>query len=185
VWHRRYPLLLQGSAFQLWLQLDDESKKELDKVKVALRSAYSLDSFDAFEALRRRHLREDETVDAYLADIRKLGILAGTNDETTIKMFFLTGLPKNTSQLLRTSMKDAALPELVSASRVIIARNNKAHEEYAVDLCHASRALGPPSRLRRGKRNDRCFNCGESGHFARDCQLKENGRTCAPADSHQ
>lgn len=54
--------------------MDDKGKPDVESVKKALFTTFATDSFRAYEQFVAQRLRSDETVDVYLAELRKLGV---------------------------------------------------------------------------------------------------------------
>ena len=76
------PLRLRGGASAVYGQLTSDDRKDLDKVKGALKRAFAANKFAAFEAFIERRLREGESVDVFLAHLQQLSSLfGGLSDE--------------------------------------------------------------------------------------------------------
>uniref|UniRef100_A0A5S6QZ90 Integrase catalytic domain-containing protein n=1 Tax=Trichuris muris TaxID=70415 RepID=A0A5S6QZ90_TRIMR len=71
------PLRLSGGAFAVYLHLPDEDKKSAAKVKAALLAAFAKDPFAAYDEFSCRKLRNGESPDVFLADLRRLASLFG------------------------------------------------------------------------------------------------------------
>ena len=65
----RLPLLLDGAAYTIVDQLPDADKKDPDKVKTALETAFSPSSAEAYHLFVGRRLLLDEPVDSYVSQI--------------------------------------------------------------------------------------------------------------------
>ena len=66
-----------GEAFGVYKELPNSVKAEYEKVKAALLAAFGPGRFQAYGSLQSRVLREEETVEAYLSDIKRLILLTG------------------------------------------------------------------------------------------------------------
>ena len=64
------PLRLTGGAFAVYQQLTEEDKRDSGKIKLALRTAFAVDSFTAYELFVSQRLQPGETVDVLLAELR-------------------------------------------------------------------------------------------------------------------
>ena len=71
------PLRLTGGAFAVYQQLSQSDKRDFSKLKEALLLAFDADSFAAYEQFSTRRLRPGETVDVFIAGLRKLALLFG------------------------------------------------------------------------------------------------------------
>ena len=105
------PLRLTGGAFAVYQQLTAEDKDDSGKIKFALKTAFAVDAFTAYELFVARRLQPGETVDVYLAELRRLAVPFGGLPEKALVSAFVAGLPDGAKQLLR-----AGLLHLVIAS---------------------------------------------------------------------
>ena len=103
------PLRLTGGAFSVYQQLADDCKKDAKKIKEALLTAFAVDKFTAYEQLVTRRLRPNESVDVYLADLRRLSRLAGAMNETVLACAFVAGLPEEMRLTLRSGSRMESL----------------------------------------------------------------------------
>lgn len=164
------PLRLTGGAFAVYQQLDDSEKKDIEKVKSALYSAFAVDRFVAYELFMARRLKSDEVVDVYLADLRRLSSLFGGVSDTALSCAFVAGLPDTVRQLLRagTRLEAMKLEQVLERARVLL------REETSTAAAARSRwgatcgRVSPPTR----KQDFTCYNCGMPNHLARDCLMQ-------------
>ena len=80
-------------------------------------------SYDAYEQLRKRSLKEGKTVNVYLADLRCLTALIGQNDaDPIIKCAFMAGMPSDISTQLKSiaAVGDLSLSELVGIAQMML-----------------------------------------------------------------
>ena len=68
------PLRLTGGAFTVYQQMTEDDKRDSSKIKLALRTAFAVDSFTAYELFVSRRLHPGETVDVFLAELRRLAV---------------------------------------------------------------------------------------------------------------
>ena len=101
------PLFLDGPAFAVYDQLKEEEKRDADKIELALRTAFACDKFLAYNEFRNRQWKNGESVDVYLADLKRLAHLANIDGENgeIIKFSFVMGLPNKVSAPLRATPK--------------------------------------------------------------------------------
>ncbi|KAF0311994.1 Intracisternal A-particle Pol-related polyprotein [Amphibalanus amphitrite] len=109
------PLRLTGGAFSVYQQLKPEEKLQYSAVKAALLRAFAVDKFQAYEEFTARRLRVGESVDVYLADLRRLASLFGGLGDTALMCGFVAGLPDAARHTLRAGcrMESLTLAELV------------------------------------------------------------------------
>ena len=71
------PLFSIGPAFAVYHQLSEDVKSNYAILKKELTTAFSTNAFSSYEQLRSRFLSDGESVDVYLADLRRLVNLKG------------------------------------------------------------------------------------------------------------
>lgn len=150
------PLFLSGSAFAVYKQLPDDDREDYDKLKAALLLAFGVNSYAAYEQLQRRVYQDSETVDVYLADLRRLVTLIGqTHADPLLKCAFMAGLPADVAVQLKSvaAVETLTLTALVSRARMILSTRGS-------DVACAAGVA---------KQRNGCFSCGGRGHIARDC----------------
>ena len=116
------PLRLAGDAYDVYAQIPDEDKKSVEKVKESLTKAFSIDSFSAYDKFVNRKLKPNESVDAFLADLKRISsIFGGTSDKILI-CAFVAGLPENVRLSLRSSSKIEGLDikDILGRARIIL-----------------------------------------------------------------
>lgn len=153
------PLFLSGPAFAVYKQLSDLDKSDYANLKAKLIEAFGVDCYSAYTDLRERVLKDGESVDVFIADLRRLVALMGqTNPEPLLKCAFVSGLPADVSIQLKstTAVESLELPELISRARIILSTRIPTS-----NLC----AAGQITSARRLK----CFECGSFDHIKRDC----------------
>ena len=169
------PLRLTGGAFSVYQQLDDEKKQDAASIKEALIAAFEHDSFMAYDTFIARRLEPNETVDVYLADLKRLASLFGGVSEAALGCAFVSGLPHSARQILRSGsrMETMSLCQLLTRARAVLA------DEATGGAAVTRRANEPTSYDSRtaafesGKMNNHgqvlCFKCNGPNHLARDC----------------
>jgi hypothetical protein len=165
------PLFLSGGAFAVYQGLDTVVKNDYDLVKRALTSAFSMNQLKAYETFMNRRLAMAESVDVYLADLKRIAsLVSGTVDEDWIKCSFVCGLPDEVKSQLQAacSLATMALHEVVEKARSLVASK---------EVCFTSVARG--SGIGRGRGMMQCYRCNGFGHIARECPSnhKENRRS--------
>ncbi|KAK4315449.1 hypothetical protein Pmani_000020 [Petrolisthes manimaculis] len=185
------PLRLTGGAFSVYQQLSSTDKGSYDKIKAALTSAFAVDKFIAYEQFVDRKLRDGESVDVYLADLRRLAVLFGGIPDAGLSCAFVAGLPDSARHVLRASsrLEEMDIHQIVTRARAVLAEENlgagaasfcnqpRAASTTAGVLCracnqpnHYARSCLARRGWRRGGRgNVRCYGCGQPGHLASSC----------------
>lgn len=187
------PLRLTGGAFSVYQQLGEEDKKDAGKVKTALKFAFGLDSFTAYEKFIKRQIREGESVDVYLADLKRLSSLFGCSNEKLMTCAFITGLPDSVKQSLRAGarIESMGLSQVVERARMLLIEDSVKSDSMFFGK-NASKDYDRESVSRRvdfqRKANRRvCFKCGKPNHFARECplnsQVESGGGSVTPNES--
>lgn len=181
------PLYLTGDAFLVWEQLSDVDREDEDQVKKRLQESFTLSSGEAYIQFTRRRKKVDETVDAYLSDLRRLLKDSGHTEKADgkdpmLQEQFLSELPLKFASQLRLSVASSGpvmISSLVSQARALVATETTGPGGATAAATGSSR---PPvaccecqqtGHLRRDcpRRRDarKCFQCGQSGHLKRDC----------------
>ena len=86
------PLRLTGGAFAVYQQLPAAEKKNAASIKEALTTAFGTDAFSAYEAFAARRIEPGETVDVYMAELRKLANAFGGVPDKALCCAFVAGL---------------------------------------------------------------------------------------------
>ena len=192
------PLFLEGSAFAVYNEMGDTEKKSAECIRRTLTTAFATNPFRAYEEMCRR-VWQDEPVDVYLTDLRRLARLAGVTSDLLLLRAFVVGLPPIVSRELRAlpGVERMPLSDLVERARCLVGelveRSVVASTAATGERRGASRkaptrcyGCGGPHLMKfcdaAAKTPLRCWNCGCEGHLARNCRLgNETGRAGAPA----
>ena len=88
------PLFLDGPAYDVYSQISAEKKNTYSEIKTTLTLAFGVTEYEAYDLFRNRKLKEGETCDAYMADLRRLAAKIELSDATTLlRCAFIAGLP--------------------------------------------------------------------------------------------
>ena len=188
------PLYLEAEAFSVYNQLSAEDKDDENKIEQALLSAFACDLYKAYDSLRQRCLKDGESVDAFVADLRRLARMAKVEHDQVIQSAFVCGLPYDVSNTLRSSSGIATmdLSTIVSQARILmgnrsqsavmIAGRNHQKQSRVIPECYICKKSHQIGRCPEWKSTVSCWRCGAKGHLARECQGNENG-TLLPAQT--
>ena len=159
------PLRLTGGAFAVYQQLPDADKRDSGKITKALRTAFAVDSFTAYEQFVGRRLQPGETVDVFLAELRRLAVPFGGLSDKMLACAFVAGLPDTVKQLLGSGsrMDELPLSHILRRARDCLLRRKSRGDSYGG---HGRGA---------GRGSARCYRYDGLGHFASWCQGNENG----------
>ena len=178
--------------------MNTEDQMNLDKIEKALMNAFSMDAFQAYDQFRVR-LWNDESPDVYLADLQRLAVLAGIENETIIKRAFIVGLPHDVSSHLRSSARilEMDIAEIVRQARALMTDRVASMGLAAIPRpstvsatgrqCYGCGQLGHFRNRCPSRPVISCWSCSEKGHTSRDCPKRLQGNagreTCAPVVS--
>ena len=172
------PLRLTGGAFSVYQQLDADAKKNGEAIKSALKSAFGLDSFLAYEKFTKRQIKEGESVDVYLADLKRLSSLFGCTSEKLISCAFTSGLPDRVKQALRAGarIESMTLSEIVERARMLLTEDaDKDIVFFGRGRYYEKERVSKSNDFQRKVKSRLCFSCGKPNHFARDCPFTDSG----------
>ena len=191
------PLRLTGGASAVYRQLSVDERKDIRKVKSALKSAFAADKFISYEMFIDRKLRDGESVDVYLAELKQLASLFGGLSEDGLSCALMAGLPDAVKQILRAGarMESLSLTEIVERVRAILREEQTVQGVSAVleqpqranffsnglVSKSVSRSNRRPQRnitnastagRSNGPRKIQCYCCAGWGHVAAQCPSK-------------
>ena len=181
------PLYLEGPAFAVYEQIPKADKSDPEKVKTALKQAFGLGRYAAYDEFQRRSWRHGEAVDVYLSELRRLADLAEMKGDAILQNAFICGLPPDVSAQLRVSAKCASmsLSQVLEQSRILMLNRSSAA------LVSIQAASGELSEKEKGKNKQReatsqrsghdrpmfCYVCGGE-HLTRSCSKRKKNGNC-------
>ena len=77
-------LQLRGGALAVYQQLSQEQRMDPEEIKRALMTTYAMDAFNTFDEFTALQLRQNKTVDKFLADFHHLTQLLRETDARTL-----------------------------------------------------------------------------------------------------
>lgn len=178
------PARLTGGAFAVWLQIPEEKRCTVVAVRDALYDAFAMDPLAAYDAYASRRLQPGESVDVYLADLRRLATLYGGVPDRALACAFIAGLPDNVRSTIRAGTRAEALdlPSIIARTRAVLSDERVSWAAGAARE-EASKEVQRKLAVRQAKRPPpRCWSCGKIGHIARTCpNAKETASARAPS----
>ena len=177
------PLRLTGGAFTVYQQLDEEKKRDAACIKEALIAAFERDSFVAYDAFIARRLGPNETVDVYLADLRRLASLFGGVPEAALACAFVSGLPDSAKHILRAGsrMETMSLSQLLARARSVLVDGAPGVAASANGVCGSA----PNEKKTSTRKQVLCFTCNGPNHLARDCLSRANSANRRQRRNHR
>ena len=162
-------LRLTGGAFAVYQQLPDADKRDSGKITKALRTAFAVDSFTAYEQFVGRRLQPGETVDVFLAELRRLAVPFGGLSDKMLACASVAGLPDTVKQLLRAGsrMDELPLANILTRARAVLT------DEVGVAAAVSAMTVGAGASVKRADATSGllCSQCNQPNHLARDCLL--------------
>eukprot|EP00117_Sycon_ciliatum_P035558 scpid11219/ scgid1080/ len=175
-----FPLFLDKDAFTVWSALPDVEQTSEEVVHGALRAAFCITPAEAYKKFVARTLRRGESVDVYLADLRRFlrqsghvearDTSSGKSCDPVLLEQFLLGIPQvlacqvRLQHALHCMTVDQCADQvrvLVSATQVSAAPVQGARS--ATFAATSSSSSGP------SKRSVLCYRCNKVGHIQRNC----------------
>ncbi|XP_065176529.1 uncharacterized protein LOC135806289 [Sycon ciliatum] len=175
-----FPLFLDKDAFTVWSALPDVEQTSEEVVHGALRAAFCITPAEAYKKFVARTLRRGESVDVYLADLRRFlrqsghvearDTSSGKSSDPVLLEQFLLGIPQvlacqvRLQHALHCMTVDQCADQvrvLVSATQVSAAPVQGVRS--ATFAATSSSSSGP------SKRSVLCYRCNKVGHIQRNC----------------
>jgi len=165
------PLRLTGGAFAVYQQLPPAEKRDFGRIKQALQTAFAADSFSAYEQFFARKLQPGETVDVFMAELRKFTVPLGGLSDKMLSCAFVAGLPAAVRQLLSAScrMDTLTVEQLLTRARAIMSEESNV---AAVSGTRAGVAMSSESTETVSVSGPVCCECILPNHLAKDCLLR-------------
>ena len=115
-----------------------------------------------------------ETVDVFLAELRRLAVPFGGLSDNMLSCAFVAGLPDTVKQLLRAGsrMDELPLAHILTRPRYVLP------DEVGVAAAVSAMTVGADASVKRADATSGllCFQCNQPNHLARDCLLRRKSR---------
>ena len=182
------PMFLEGSALSVYLELSDTVKADAASLKNALRDAFSVNPFRAYEEFSRR-VWQDEPVDVFMSELRRLARTADITSDRVLLRAFVVGLPSTVSRELRATngIETMDLSRVVERARALMSELMNVHVTAAAvgktgndESKHRENSSRGNGRQERAGQTDKrsCYGCG-GPHLVRNCPDKRTAvRKC-------
>ena len=176
-----YEIKLNGerhtASFDWWRfchyqQLPDADKQNVGKITKALRTAFAVDSLTANEQFVTRRLQPGETVDVFLAELRRLAVPFGGLSDKRHPCAFVAGLPDTVKQLLRAGSRMDELP----MDQVLMRARTVLTDKIGVAAAVSTMTVGAGASVKRADATLLCFRYNQPNDLARECLLRRKGR---------
>jgi len=170
------PLFLSGGAFLVYQGLSDKAKSDYSQLKQALLEAFSIDAYSAYDEMKCRCLKPNESVDVYLADIKRLAkIIDPAVSDKFLEVIFLSGLPEPIKKQLKASSVDGEWELADYVARKLIRSESTCFAAIKSKkiVCFECHEEGHTRRECPVKKVERCSGCDKIGHSASNCWLKK------------
>ena len=188
----KLPMLLEGEALAVWLELGDDDKKDYKKAKEHLLKNMMPMEFISLDEFHQRKLRPGESLSVFLHDLKKLlsgampGLAADARKQLLLHQL-LAGLPKSISTQIHASGETSDLDKVMERARLLLTINidngqsaqtaalleqinelSVLRDQMALltDQLAALRVIQTPR-----KPAIRCFYCNQPGHIQRQCPV--------------
>ena len=176
------PAFLRGDAFKVYKNLPEEEKRDFKAIADALTTAFGVDKHVAFCELVSRKWKDGESVDVYIAELKRLASLAGS-PERTVRMVLMNGLPEKVGLQLKTTpnVKEMELKQVVALARRLMAATNGPLDPGplpgpVISVTNKRTGQWEVGAAAMQNRQLKCFFCSEEGHIIRFCPKKAQRR---------
>ena len=207
------PLRLKGGAFAVWSQLPAKDRRSVDALRDSLYTAFGMDDYAAHAAFMARTLQPGESVDVYLASLRRYADLFGGTTDRQLAAAFVNGLPAAASDTVRAGARAEKLDlaSVLARARAVLGnepvqaavaaahggqqqqtsggrrqQRSGGHRQHHSGGQQLQASDGQQLQSRRPPYVRRCWTCGDAGHLMAECPQGSGnapGATPAPAQS--
>lgn len=165
------PLFLEGRAYGTWKLLTSDEKKDLAKVKAALRRVFGLSKLAAWQKLKAVRLLPGDSIDLLANDIDGLLRAAiGTDDPPNelVAHYVIDALPSVLADpVTMLHGEEMNLAAIISCVKSLTSGRSHVEEMGAAAKLRPRRP--PERRVGDVRFNGQCWACQRWGHTRRDC----------------
>ena len=153
------PMCLSGGAYAVYQQLSEEKRADLACIKDTV---FSLNPMTSYKQFAARRLCLGETVDLFLAELRKLATQFRGMTEWGLVCAFIAGLPEHAEKLLQDTTRVDNLPisEILAHARAIL------KDSFTGTGLAAAAAQQPGCQENETTAPRRCYICQGPNHMA-------------------
>ena len=157
--------------------------------------SFRMTDSSAYQAFIARRLKCDESVDAFVANLKRLCELSGhkvvDNEDSVVIQQLLAGLPPDYNRQVRLSLvgKRTTISDCVGIVRAVRTSDlDSASLNVAAaatsDSSTRNHVTGTSSSNVHSSKSVLCFRCGETGHIRRHCLKAKSGGGSHSAKNH-
>ena len=159
---RIMPLLLEGPAFSVFMNMPERDRNAKGGIESALRRTFGMSKYVAYEMFANLKCLNDK-VDMYAINLKRLAKSAGIESKSVIKCAFVCGLPRTVSNAIKALHNEdsLSLEEVISVA--------KSMTECASSVQSCAMVRDDTVRI------VTCGNCGRQGHASRSCFRNRGG----------
>ena len=171
------PIRLICGAFIVFQLLKEEDKRDFDRIKAALYTAFAADGFMAFDQFVEQRLHHGESVDVYLAGLRRLSVLFEGISDQGLACASMRGLPDRVKSLLRASnrMDGLSIDQQLARVRASM-KDNTIKAGLAIAAVQATQDKTKSPDCRDLYDFIICHRCNGPNHFAKDRKRPGTGK---------
>ena len=190
-----FPIFLDGDAFLIYNGMMSADRKMESDVVARITKSFSMTESFAYQAFIARRLKCDESVDAFVANLKRLCELSGhkvvDDEDSVVIQQLLAGLPPDYNRQVRLSLvgKRTTISDCVGIVRALRTSDlDSASWKFAAaatsDSSTRNHVTGTSSSNVHSSKSVLCFRCGETSHMWRHFPKTKSGGGSHSAKNH-